>query len=595
MFGSDAAQVSKGKPQKNARVLIATYQTLGVDTDEADATFLTSNYPVNYFSHIVIDECHRSAWGKWSEVLKRNPDAVQIGLTATPRELKIVGKSHEAQLDKQITADNIKHFGEPVYEYDMSQGIEDGYLAACVVEQFDLFHDNKAVNERQSPIRRDDLKGKRVVDARTGQEVLASDIKSVYGASEIEDHILIPERVAAMCGDLFQRLVENGGPEQKTIIFCTRDRHADDVASVMNNLYADWCRQQGKKRAEDFAFKCTEKAGGADMIADFKGGARHHFIATTVELLTTGVDVPPVKNIVFFKYVRSPLAFYQMIGRGTRIHTPTGKLMFQVYDYTDATRLFGGGFITRSGPSRKKTPGPPPPGGPPTIMVEGFEVRVTPAGKCIVTQVDGKAMPVTVEEYKERLAAKLVEEVSTLESFRKCWVAPRERKALLGKLPDAGRSPLVVRQMRARDAVHCVVSSGEILVARSNTPDLVGRVAMFEGNPPGVVASDLTIRIRTKENIETPFLTAYLSFLYLSGYWKDRAGGASGTMKKITRTQILNERIPVPSIEDQRLIVGELSERMTAVKRLHTGLAAQLAKMNALPSSLLNQAFSGKL
>ncbi len=61
-------------PQKNARILVATYQTLDVDTDEADANFLIRHYPENYFSHIVIDECHRSAWGKWSQVLTRNPE-----------------------------------------------------------------------------------------------------------------------------------------------------------------------------------------------------------------------------------------------------------------------------------------------------------------------------------------------------------------------------------------------------------------------------------------------------------------------------------------------------------------------------------------
>jgi type I restriction enzyme, R subunit len=79
IFGSDAAIASHNNPEKNARVLIATYQTLGVDTEEADASFLTTHYPEDYFSHIIIDECHRSAWGKWSLVLKRNPNAVQIG------------------------------------------------------------------------------------------------------------------------------------------------------------------------------------------------------------------------------------------------------------------------------------------------------------------------------------------------------------------------------------------------------------------------------------------------------------------------------------------------------------------------------------
>src|SRR5437870_5347756 len=93
VFGADAAPVSSGNPQKNARVLIATYQTLDVAFEDADANFLVANYPENYFSHIVIDECHRSAWGKWSQVLTRNPDAVQIGLTATPRQIELTERS----------------------------------------------------------------------------------------------------------------------------------------------------------------------------------------------------------------------------------------------------------------------------------------------------------------------------------------------------------------------------------------------------------------------------------------------------------------------------------------------------------------------
>ena len=64
-LGAEAAAVSGAKPQKNARILIATYQTLDIDTDDADADFLETNYPPDYFSHIVIDECHRSGFGSW--------------------------------------------------------------------------------------------------------------------------------------------------------------------------------------------------------------------------------------------------------------------------------------------------------------------------------------------------------------------------------------------------------------------------------------------------------------------------------------------------------------------------------------------------
>src|SRR6266536_5015358 len=75
------------------------------------ASFLTTYYPENYFSYIIIDECHRSAWGKWSQVLTRNPDAVQIGLTATPRQLEVSERSREADADRQVNADNLRHFG----------------------------------------------------------------------------------------------------------------------------------------------------------------------------------------------------------------------------------------------------------------------------------------------------------------------------------------------------------------------------------------------------------------------------------------------------------------------------------------------------
>jgi type I restriction enzyme, R subunit len=448
VFGTDAAPVSSGNPEKNARILVATYQTLDVDNEEATANFLTTNYPEDYFSHIVIDECHRSAWGKWSEVLRRNPNAVQVGLTATPRIVEYTERTKEALADEQITADNIRHFGEPVYEYDLSQGIEDGYLAACEILRFDLFHDNKTINERISGITKNDLQGKRIKDAVTGTAVGADVVNEAYGASDIEDKLLMPERVAAMSKDLFSHLLATGGPEQKSIIFCRRDRHADDVATAMNNLYAAWCKENGKPPLASYAFKCTASVDGSQYLADLRGASRSYFIATTVDLLTTGVDVPVVRNIVFFKYVRSPIAFYQMIGRGTRIDIPSDKLMFRVYDYTDATRLFGEAFKTKFISKKKGTgPGPPLPPPEPTILVEGFDVRVTDAGRYIVTQVDGKAMPVTVEAYKEQLAAKLVQEAPTIDTFRKRWVCPPERKEMLGHLPDAGRSPLLVRQL----------------------------------------------------------------------------------------------------------------------------------------------------
>jgi len=446
VFGSDTAEVYR-KPDgtnnaKNARIHVATYQTLGVENDNGDANFLTTFYPENYFTHIVIDECHRSAWGKWSQVLKRNKNAVHVGLTATPRELKCKEETAEAKQDVAITANNIDYFGEPVYEYDIAQAIEDGYLAACDIQKGRVNIDDTGITKEQ-------ILARKPVNAITGQPITAAQLDELYKRHQYEDRILLPDRVLAMCSDLFNYLLSTGGPEQKTIIFCARDRHADDVAVCLNNLYAKWCTDNGKQRLEYFAFKCTAASSGNDQLPDLRASSRSHFIATTVELLTTGVDVPCVRNIVFFKYLKSPISFYQMLGRGTRIDAPTGKLMFRVYDYTDATRLFGEGFIT-------KPPGSGGGGGdgpelPPPISVEGFDVQVTDAGRFIVADVDGRAMPVPIEEYKARLAARLVQEVHSLDDFRGRWVDPPSRQELIDALVTSGYSPTVVRLVEGQE------------------------------------------------------------------------------------------------------------------------------------------------
>src|SRR5204863_2491545 len=122
-FGDAAREVCRDADGKNharnAAVHVATYQTLGVDREEGDESFLTEHYPPDHFSHIVIDECHRSAWGKWSKVLIMNPHAVQVGLTATPRQLTNTEHTQDAERDRQITADNFAWFGPPVYEYEI--------------------------------------------------------------------------------------------------------------------------------------------------------------------------------------------------------------------------------------------------------------------------------------------------------------------------------------------------------------------------------------------------------------------------------------------------------------------------------------------
>lgn len=440
VFGADAAEVTTANPQKNARILIATYQTLNVSGETEDAKFFLENYPENYFSHIIIDECHRSAWGKWSIVLSQNTEAVQVGLTATPRSFE-GGTQEERRGDEEITANNFRYFGNPVYEYDMTQGIEDGYLPACEIIR-------RETNLDITGVTREDVERLGAKDPITGEQFMIAEARERYEATSFEEIIQLPDRVKAMCKDLFEMFIQTGGHHQKTVIFCTRDTHADAVQIEMNNLYAEWCASNGQGRLDPYAFKCTASVGGSQYIADLRGSERTHFIATTVDLITTGVDVPIVRNIVFFKYVRSPISFQQMMGRGSRIHLPTNKLMFRVYDYTNATRLLGKDFVTRPTPTRE-TKGD---GGEAEkiIRVEGFDVHVNPAGTYIVTKKEGRLGMVTVEEYKQTMAQRLVEEAKTLDDFRSLWIDPQKRKILIEILPDKGQGIRLLRELMNR-------------------------------------------------------------------------------------------------------------------------------------------------
>ena len=315
---------------KNAKVHIATYQTLGLDDpDHSYANFLTEHYPENSFSVIVIDECHRSAWGRWSEVLRRNPIAIHIGLTATPRELR--ESEHQTPEDAEITANNVAYFGEPVYEYTLIEAQEDGYLAACEIVKLRPSIDAKTFT-------REEVLRFGPIDARTGKHISAEELKARYSARSFDDELLIPERVNAMCSDLFRRLCANGGPEQKVIIFCTRDLHADRVAMQMQRLYSNWCKERGLTPKEHYAFKCTAE-GGSNLIEQMRGSSERCFVACTVDLLATGVDIERLNAVVFFRYLESSIVFYQMVGRGTRIHEETQKYKFWLYDCHRFTRI----------------------------------------------------------------------------------------------------------------------------------------------------------------------------------------------------------------------------------------------------------------
>jgi len=454
-FGDNARIVKTeqgGNAAANARIHIATYQTLGLDDEnEGFASFLSEHYGEDAFSVIIIDECHRSAWGKWSEVLKRNGGAIHIGLTATPRKLQ--ESQHATAEDQEITANNHRYFGEPVYEYTLIQAQEDGYLAACEIVKRKADIDKRTFTKQE-------ILAAGAINIRTGKPLTEADLtKDQYTGKDFDDELFIELRTPAMCDDLFRLLCANGGPEQKAIIFCTREIHADRVAMQMNNLYTRWCREHNQTPKEKYAFKCMGGPNnGADLIEPMRGSGQRAFIACTVDLLETGVDIERLNAVVFFRYLQSPIKFYQMVGRGTRIHEETQKYKFWLYDYTDVTSLFGTDFITR--PPRPRGGGgddggggiivdPPwPPPDPPSVAeMGGHWVTVTPQGRFILTSRDGRDTPIPVDEYRREVIQRVLAEAHNLDEFRRLWIETQKRKQLINHLLSDNFSPEVIREI----------------------------------------------------------------------------------------------------------------------------------------------------
>ncbi len=453
LFGNDAAEVDARHAQKNARVLVATYQTLDQDLGPDGATFFSDNYPPDYFDVVIIDECHRSAWGDWNRILTSNENAIQIGLTATPRELKLPDVEDDAEIqaqvesDRRFLSDNYRYFGDPVYEYSYLQGVADGYLAPADIETYDLFHDGRRKPERMRGVKRKDIEKKKLTNFVTGQAVPPKAVAETNQPGSLEQRLVMPDRVKTMCAHLFGRILANGDgdPLQKTIIFCAGDHHADLVTNEMGNLYSQWWRKaNGKRRVQTYAFKCMASTNGQTTIPDFRGRSRSHIIATTKDLLTTGVNIPCVRNIVFFRYINSPILFLQMVGRGTRIEEESGKLIFRVLDYTGATDLFGKDLIVPP-PPQPGPEGPKPPPPPAPISVKGVQVDVKCAGNYNLIAKDGRLSRVSPEEYRQHLVEELTALVPSLSDFRTRWLEPSSRQEMMDQLASRNLLPDTLR------------------------------------------------------------------------------------------------------------------------------------------------------
>lgn len=307
-LGDARARIMEGQITKVRDVYFATYQTLY--SFHENRRFY-QEYPPDFFDMIIIDECHRSGWNRWYEILKYFKNAIHFGMTATPKRTDNI--------------DTYKYFGEPVYVYNIDQGIEDGYLANYQVQRIFTNIDKKGINLKEA-----ELQGAEIYIPKEDPELI---IKEIYNTPQFEKNISLPDRTKVICQKIAE-ILERYGPMDKTVIYCVNIDHAEEVKKELQNHFSHLGYPNYAVRivAEDKEDK-KELANLRDSEKQIP------VVATTVDLLTTGVDIPPVRNIIFFKTVSSLVLFNQIIGRGTRVDEASGKLFFRIIDFTGATRL----------------------------------------------------------------------------------------------------------------------------------------------------------------------------------------------------------------------------------------------------------------
>ncbi|MBZ0283118.1 MAG: DEAD/DEAH box helicase family protein [Anaerolineae bacterium] len=302
-------KIEKGKISKGREMYFAIYQAIA---SREGRPGLYREFPPDFFDLIVVDECHRGSArddSNWREILEYFQPAYQLGMTATPL--------------RDDNHDTYAYFGNPLYQYSLKQGIEDGFLAPYTVHR--VVTDLDAAGWRPNQGQRD----------RYGREIPDQE----YTTDDFDRVIAIRERTEAIAKHISDFLGKSGNRYAKTIVFCVDQEHALEMADALARYNDDLMGEHS-----DWVGRVTSDEGdiGRGLLDKFKDVEKETpIILTTSKLLTTGVDVPTCKNVVIARVVNSMTEFKQIIGRGTRVRDDYGKLFFNILDYTgSATARF---------------------------------------------------------------------------------------------------------------------------------------------------------------------------------------------------------------------------------------------------------------
>lgn len=297
----------KRRIDSSYEIYLGLYQAI---TGPNESQKIYREFSKDFFDLIIIDECHRgsaSADSAWREILDHFSSAVQIGLTATPRETEY--------------ASNIDYFGGPVYSYTLKQGIRDGFLAPYKVIKVHIDRDVQGYRPEKGQLDRD---GEEVEDR-------------IYNARDFDRTVVLDDRTKLVAKKVTEFLRESGDPMAKTIVFCIDQEHAARMRQSLINENADLVAKNAR-----YVMRITgNDKEGIDQLGNFiDPEASYPVIVTTSKLLSTGVDAQTCRLIVLDREVGSMTEFKQIVGRGTRVHEDTRKLFFTLMDFRGASSHF---------------------------------------------------------------------------------------------------------------------------------------------------------------------------------------------------------------------------------------------------------------
>lgn len=305
-FGPAMTKITGRKVDPAYEIHLALYQAL---TGPEESQKAYKQVDPDFFDLIIIDECHRGSAAEdsaWREILEYFGSAAQIGLTATPKETDEVS--------------NTDYFGEPAYTYSLKEGIEDGFLAPYKVVRVDLNVDLQGWRPTKGQV---DKKGHQIDDR-------------IYNQKDFDRTMVIDERTELVAKTITNYL-KRTNPMDKTIVFCNDIDHADRMRRALIN-----CNPEQVAKNEKYVMKITgdDEIGKAQLDNFINPKKNYPVIATTSELMSTGVDAKTCKLVVLDQNIQSMTRFKQIIGRGTRIDDRYNKLWFTILDFKKATELF---------------------------------------------------------------------------------------------------------------------------------------------------------------------------------------------------------------------------------------------------------------